>query len=86
MFGYCDSLTSIDLSNFDTQKLLYAEDVFSGSYNLRYIDISSFYSELDDYSYLLENISSYGTLKINEYIYDFIKEYIPSNWTIIIKK
>ena len=83
MFGYCDSLTSIDLSNFDTQNLLYAENVFSGSYNLRYIDISSFNSELEDYSYLLENISSYGTIKINEEIYDLIKDYIPLNWTII---
>ena len=82
MFAHCDSLTSIDLSNFDTSEMEYAEYVFSNSPNIRFIDISSFNPDID-FTYLFEEMtSSYGILKINKDIYSLIKNLTPANWTI----
>ena len=45
MFQYCSSLTSIDLSNFNTQSLKNFANMFYNCKSLKYADISSFISE-----------------------------------------
>ena len=42
MFWNCSSLTSLDLSNFNTSKVLYMNNVFSGCSLLTSLDLSSF--------------------------------------------
>ena len=84
MFKGCASLYSIDLSNFETDNLKNIKNIFYSCPELSYIDISSFYSADLDYSYLFdENIHSSGKIRIKNNIYDYIINYIPSNWTII---
>ena len=41
MFSYC-SLTSLDLSSFDTNNVLEIENMFFNCEKLEYLDISSF--------------------------------------------
>ena len=54
MFFNCDSLTSIDFSSFEGNKLIKIDYFLSGCPNLEYIDISSFTKVLTKKS---ENLS-----------------------------
>ena len=42
MFEGCESLTSIDLSNFNTQNVKIMERLFSYCRSLRFLDLTSF--------------------------------------------
>ena len=83
MFKGCSSLSSIDLSNFITEKLTDNDKIFYGCSNLSYIDISSFNSKLKLNDLFDENIPLNGVLIVNEDILEIIRDYIPNNWTIL---
>ena len=42
MFSYCDSLTTIDLSNFNTQNVINMSSMFNGCHSLSNINLSAF--------------------------------------------
>ena len=42
LFGHCESLTSVDLSNFDTENVINMRGMFFECKNLRKLDLSSF--------------------------------------------
>ena len=42
MFFACDSITSLDLSNFDTQNVTNMKYMFSGCISLSSLDLSNF--------------------------------------------
>ena len=45
MFSYCQNLTSLHLSTFNTQNVKSMRDMFSDSISLTYLDLSSFKTE-----------------------------------------
>ena len=45
MFSYCESLTSLDLSSFDTRNVMYMEGMFYECSSLTSLDLSSFNTE-----------------------------------------
>jgi surface protein len=85
MFSGCYSLTSIDLSNFNTKYSHSYKYIFYDCPNLQYVNIEPFSYDLNDNDLFNKNISSNGTLLINREYYDRIKKnnYIPSNWKLI---
>ena len=56
-FGGCTSLTSIDLSNFNTNKITDISELFSNCGSLRYIDLSGTFKINDGTNY---NTMFYG--------------------------
>ena len=42
MFNSCKSLISLNLSNFNTEKINSMVGMFNGCYNLKYLDIHNF--------------------------------------------
>ena len=42
MFGYCKSITEINLSNFDTSKVTYMNNMFFKCTSLTSLDLSNF--------------------------------------------
>ena len=42
MFGGCSKLASLDLSNFNTEKVYYMRDMFEGCSKLASLDLSNF--------------------------------------------
>ena len=85
MFYGCKLLTSLNLSNFNTKNVFSLQSLFKSCSNLSYIDISSFETPyLYFYNGIFDNIASYGTIIINNNVYN-IKSKIPKSWKIIIK-
>ena len=85
MFYGCKLLTSLNLSNFNTKNVFSLQSLFKSCSNLSYIDISSFETPyLYFYNGIFDNITSYGTIIINNNVYN-IKSKIPKSWKIIIK-
>ena len=80
MFSNCRSLISLDLSNFNTQKVSSMNYMFSGCSSLIYIDISGFTPEFN----ILEGYtqSESCTVKINK---ETVKENIQTSCNIVIK-
>jgi len=88
MFFGCYSLTSIDLSNFNRSYTHNYNYIFNDCPNLSYVNIAPFFYHTNDNNLFNKNISSNGTLILNEDYYKSIKSrnYIPSNWTLIFIK
>ena len=84
MFGYCSSLTSIDVSNFNTKNVEKMNNMFSSCRSLKYIDISSFTTSQQSVS-LLSGLPSSGTIIVKTEFYNLISSQIPSNWEKILK-
>ena len=86
MFSGCSSLTSVDLSLYNTNNIKNYEGIFYNCQNLIYSDLSSFtHNNLPDskLSIFDDTYSSNITIKINK---DFIsKTKFPSNSKIEIK-
>ena len=90
MFSGCYSLTSIDLSIFKNKKYPEYNGLFYDCPNLKYVNISIFTFNLGKFNEIFnKNISSSGTLIINEEYYNYYIDeyefYIPSNWAIIFE-
>ena len=87
MFENCISLTSVDFSNFKTDNIRNYSQLFYNCSKLSYIHISSFKCNYGYVSYNLfnGNISSNGTIIINNQCYNKIKNQISWTWTIIFK-
>ena len=88
MFFGCYSLTSIDLSNFNRSYTHNYNYIFNDCPNLSYVNIAPFFYHTNDNNLFNKNISSNGTLIINEDYYKSIqyRNYIPPNWTLIFVK
>ena len=82
LFNGCGSLTSIDLSNFNTENVKSMSGMFYGCEKLQYLDISSFKSSTNENIIMFKNLPKNGQLKVSEDFIDKIKEQIPANWTI----
>lgn len=83
MFSNCTSLTSLDLSNIHTSNLN-MDYMFNNCTNLRYLDISNFENVIS-YDKCITNFPSQGEIKISKNISEYIKKFIPKDWTIDIK-
>ena len=78
MFSGCSSLTSIDLSNFNTQKVTDMSYMFSDCISLTNIDLSNFNTQkVIDISYMFSGCSyfkkNYVTIKDKNIINKLIK-------------
>ena len=64
MFNYCENLTSLDLSNFNTSKVTDMYCMFQDSWNIASLDLSSFdFSNVKDADAMLDNCLSLTDLK-----------------------
>ena len=69
MFDGCESLISIDLSNFSTKSLKNVTGIFQNCKNLKYVDISTFKnSEIDNMGSLFTGCSSLTSIDISNFI------------------
>ena len=66
MFYNCESLSSIDLGNFETVQIKDMSRMFYNCYNLKYLDISGFQIKSDLNVTLFENIPNKGIIKIKQ--------------------
>ena len=90
MFRGCSSLTSINLSHFNTKNVYSLHGMFFNCNNLRYIDISNFIIEniyydsndMDSFS-IFSDLPYSGTIIINKKSNGKIT-YMPSKWYKII--
>ena len=55
MFYGCSSLTSLNLSNFETSEIIYMNNMFKDCYNLEYINIKNFIENSSLYLYDIFN-------------------------------
>ena len=83
MFMGCYSLTSIDFPLYYVSHINY-EGAFFNCPNLKFINFSSVDNSDVYYPLFNSNISSNGTLILNEKLYNSQKKYlnVPSNWTL----
>ena len=82
VFEGCSSLTSIDLSKFNTERVTTMNRLFSGCTSLSYIDLSGFESVVcTDFSSMFDSCSKL-TVKINENQNKKIVELLPSGSTV----
>ncbi len=81
LFVYLTSLTSLDLSYFDTSKVIYMNSMFSSCSSLPSLDLSSFdTSKVIDMSYMFNgcgsltslDLSSFDTSKVTDMSYMFL--------------
>lgn len=64
MFSSCYSITSIDLSSFDTSNVCNMDWMFYGCENLTFIDLSSFNtSNVENMRYMFNHCSNLTTIK-----------------------
>jgi surface protein len=75
MFNNCCSLSSLDLSNFNTSNVKVMGEMFSGCSNLTSLDLSSFRTEkVEDMSGMFNNCSRLTSL--NLYNFDMSGVYV----------
>jgi len=85
MFNSFSSLTSLNISNFDTKKAPHLYTIFSGSKLLSFIDISSFNtSHMHIFVGVFSGVAPFGTIIVQDEK-GFLNSLIPKNWTIIYK-
>ena len=85
MFNSLSSLTSLNISNFDTKKAPHLYTIFSGSKLLSFIDISSFNtSHIYSFSGEFSWVAPFGTIIVQDEK-GHLNSMIPKNWTIIYK-
>ena len=85
VFSYCSSLTSIDLSNFNSENNRFG--VITGLFfyctKLKYVDISNYYSYYSQSFPIFENFPAHGKIIMNLKMLNKITK-IPDNWEIIL--
>ena len=81
----CKSLTSLDLSHFNTSSLTTTDEMFGDCVNIKYLDISSF--NINQKSKLFNNkFSKTGKIIVNNYSLDYVDKIdILKNWTKELK-
>ena len=85
MFQGCSSLTSLNLSNFNTDKLKSMIRIFYDCSNLKFLDISSFKDDnLPESIEVFNDLPNFSELKIKEVLYNKIKQQMPNSWDISI--
>ena len=84
MFYECRSLTSVDLSNFNVKKVTRMEYMFYKCTDLNFIDISTFDFQNIKIISLFNNLPDKGYIRIQDVLYQRIKEQIPQEWDISI--
>ena len=68
MFKYCSSLTTLDLSNFDTSKVTDMRGMFSSCQSLTNLDLSNFdTSNVTDMSRMFQSCRSLTTLDLSSF-------------------
>ena len=68
MFYRCTSLTKIDLTNFNTDKVNYINGLFSGCSSLTYVDLSNFKTnKVDDLGFLFRRCSSLTNVDLSNF-------------------
>ena len=80
-FNSCRNLTSVSLPNVNTTYVGDIEEMFFGSNQLNYVDISKFVSNMSDVS-LFDKLPSNGFLGVTKEFYEKIKDQIPNTWYI----
>ena len=74
MFKECSSLTSINLSSFDTSKVTTMGSMFESCSSLMSLDLSSFKTPLlENIYYMLSGVISLDTLNLKNFTADSIK-------------
>ena len=84
IFYNCSKLTSIDLSNFNTENVISMNNIFGGCSSLTSIDISSFKKgSFDTLHYIFDDsFPNYGNIKINRTFYNSLRKSDLYNWNI----
>ena len=88
MFSYCSSLTSLDLSNFNTSEVIWMDGMFSYCSNLEYINIQNFKNNKDiyfDFNYIFDNIPINIVVCINETDDDYNMTFLQLNQNCMVK-
>ena len=68
MFSYCESLTSLDLSSFNTAKVTNMSEMFYGCSSLTSLDLSGFNTEkVTDMSYMFQDCGSLKSLDLSNF-------------------
>ena len=68
MFAGCSSLTSLDLSNFNTAKVTNMYSMFYNCYDLTSLNVSNFNTEsVEDMSYMFADCSGLTTLNVSNF-------------------
>ena len=84
-FKNCESLTSIDISNFETSNVETMKGMFSGCKKLKYLDISNF-SGNGETNGFLTGVPLSGKVRVNKNFEDTIKKYVPKKWIVEVEE
>ena len=77
MFSSCSSLTSLNVSGFNTAKVTKMGSMFSGCRSLTSLNVSSFNTEqVTDMDYMFQDVPIEGTLDISNFSIDSLIEKI----------
>ena len=86
MFCGCNNLTNIDLSSFNTQNVNDMRYIFYGCNNVTSIDLSSFnMNNVTDMSGIFRDCAKLEEIKVNDEIYQKIKEVAPLCSKLIVR-
>ena len=82
MFTHCESLTSIDLSSFNTPLLEKIKEIFSQCSSLSYINVSQLNTKIvQDFSGAFYGVPSTGTIIYNPLTFSSnLINLVPSGW------
>ena len=83
MFYGCSSLTSLDLSNFESYNVYNMQGMFSGCTSLKFLDLSRFSGEGDSDQFL-NGVPMSGRVKVNKRFEDTINRYVPKKWNVVV--
>ena len=94
MFDGCESLSSIDMSNFDTKNVKNMEKLFNSCYSLKSIDLSNFNTQnVTNMIYMFYDCKNLTYVDISHFTntslvksYYFFNEKVPQSGTIIVDK
>ena len=68
MFSYCNLLTNLDLSNFNTQNVINMSDMFYGCNSLTNLNLSNFYTQnVTDMSWMFYGCKSLTNLNLSNF-------------------
>jgi surface protein len=92
LFNGCSSLLSLDLSNFNTEKITNMGHMFSGCKSLKGLDLSNFITNnVTNMSRMFYGCKKLTTLDIRNFTFDKVTSYsnmfsnVPANCLIIVK-
>ena len=82
LFDRCSSLASLELNNFNTEKVEKMTGMFYDCESLEFLEISSFTSSSNRNISMFRNLPETGAIKVDDNFYDLIMGDIPEDWTI----